>query len=142
LEQIAKYASVFFGSMIKFILGPITGLLTGLNFFETFMLTMAGMMTSVVIFSFVGRKVGQSLLKKYYKPAKSKWTAKIRIWVFKHGVYGIAFLTPIIFSPIIGTLLASSITFSRSKLLISMLLSAIFWSFAINIFFYGFKSAV
>ena len=46
----AKYISVVLASMVKFVAGPITGMALGLQWYETALGTVVGMMLSVVIF--------------------------------------------------------------------------------------------
>jgi hypothetical protein len=55
LHPAIKYASVFLLSTVKFLGGPLAGISMGLHFWPTLGLTVAGMMTSVFIFSGVGR---------------------------------------------------------------------------------------
>src|ERR1700749_3251818 len=116
LEQLAKWMSVFFLSMIKFIGGPLSAIALGLEPPETIIFSVLGMMTSVIIFSFVGIWIKDNIFKKFIKP-KALFTKRNRqlvgLWS-KYGIQGVAFLTPVIFSPIIGTLLAAS--FGESKL--------------------------
>lgn len=128
--------------MIKFVIGPITGLIAGLSVWETIILTTLGMMTSVIIFTFIGESLRKRILKKYYKPRRGKWAVAISRWLEKHGVQGIAFITPIILSPIIGTLLASSVQGTKKKLIFSMLVSALFWAITINLIIFRLKRGI
>jgi uncharacterized membrane protein len=140
LLQIVKYVPVFLGSMFKFILGPINGLAMGLTLIETIILTVLGMMTSVIILI----NTGHSLKRWYYKRFpnrrhKKKFTRKnrnfIRIWQ-KYGVIGVSILTPVLFSPIGGPLLISYFGAPRRKVIFFMTLSALFWSIIVNSIFY------
>jgi hypothetical protein len=128
--------------MFKFVIGPITGLISGLSLWETVIFTTAGMMTSVIIFSFIGERLRNRLLKKYYKPRRGKWAVAISRWLEKHGVQGIAFITPVILSPIIGTLLASSVRGTKKKLIFSMLVSAVFWAITINVILFKIRQRI
>jgi hypothetical protein len=60
----------------------------------------------------------------------------------KYGLGGIAFFTPLIFTPIGGTLLALSTNKPREKILVYMLISAIFWSALFTFAVYAFGNAV
>ncbi|NJL14022.1 MAG: hypothetical protein HC913_14110, partial [Microscillaceae bacterium] len=60
----------------------------------------------------------------------------VLIWR-KYGLWGIALLTPIFFSPIIGTLIAVSFERQSSRIVLFMFLSALFWSVVIVAFAYG-----
>lgn len=51
----------------------------------------------------------------------------VKIWK-KYGLYGIAFLTPIILSIPIGTIIANSLVDNRKKILLYMFVSLVFWS--------------
>ncbi len=119
--------------MLKFVFGPITGLVSGLNMWESIFLTIAGMMSSVFIFSFVGEKLRGILLKRGYKKRKGAWALKIEKYLEVHGLKGIAFLTPVILSPIVGTLMATSVSSDRRKLFFHMLISATFWSLILHL---------
>lgn len=128
--DILKYVSVFLLSMVKFFGGPLAGVSMGLSFGATIALTITGMMTSVIIFSGIGSffsrwYIEQRRLKQ--KPVFSKKSRRIvRIWQ-RFGMRGIAFLTPIILSPIIGTVVATALGASPRKIILHMLWSALFW---------------
>lgn len=51
----------------------------------------------------------------------------VRIWQ-KYGLIGIAFITPVILSIPIGTVIASSLVQDRKKVIIYMFFSVLFWS--------------
>ncbi len=131
-EKIAVYFSIYILSTVKFIAGPLTGLATGTGFIETCVLTVLGMMTSVVIFSYFGKFLRERFLKKWFAK-KKKFTKKnrqfITIWK-KYGLFGISFLTPLLFSPIGGAVLASALggMTHKGKLFVYMFFSACFWS--------------
>ena len=63
-----KYFSVYLLSAIKFIFGPTMGFAAVLSFFETFFLTIAGMMTSVFIFSHLAIQLRERMLKRFINP--------------------------------------------------------------------------
>jgi hypothetical protein len=60
----------------------------------------------------------------------------------KYGLGGIAFFTPLILTPIGGTLLALSTNKPRENILVYMLISAIFWSTLFTFAVYSFGHAV
>jgi membrane protein DedA with SNARE-associated domain len=132
-EQITKWLSVFFFSMIKFIGGPLTAAALGLTPLETILLSVLGMMTSVFIFSRIGTWFKTNIIDKLRKPVL--FTAKNRklvsLWG-KYGITGVAFLTPVIFSPIVGTMLATSFGETRQRIFLYMLVSAIFWALVLT----------
>ena len=131
-----KYASVFLLSMVKFLGGPLAGTSMGLPFLGTLLLTVAGMMTSVFVFSGIGRlwiqhRQKQRRLRR--EPIFSKRSRSI-IKVFKRfGMGGIAFLTPVLLSPIGGTVIATMLGVPRTRILLHMLWSAVFWGGALTL---------
>jgi uncharacterized membrane protein len=122
--------------MVKFVGGPLFGYMSGLSLPETIILTILGMMTTVLVISFVGNKIKSS----YFKNRKKKlFTRKNRKTVFiwkKYGLAGIAFLTPVIFSPIIGTAVAAAFGERPKRIVLFMLFSAVFWSFTLSFIFF------
>jgi len=130
IHPAAKCASVFLLSTVKFLGGPLAGSSMGLGFWTTLVLTVAGMMTSVFVFSGIGRawvrhKQQQRRLRRV--PVFSKRSRNI-IKVFKKfGMGGIAFLTPILLSPIGGTVIATLLGVPRQRIMLHMLWSALFW---------------
>ena len=127
--------------MVKFFGGPVTGVSLGLSYFETVLLTIAGMMTSVVIFSVVGRAVSKwfsARRRAKQKPVFSKKNRRIvQVWQ-RFGVPGVAFLTPILFTPIFGTMVAALFGAPRKNIFIHMLWSAVFWSAILNLMVFEF----
>ncbi len=135
---LGKYLTVYFASMLKFVGGPTIGAAVGLTFFETVILTILGMMTTVLVISFFGPRF-RSWLNKIFRRDKKLFTKRNRKFVIfwrKYGLFGVSFLTPVIFSPIVGTLLVNAFGGSKTKILGYMLISAIFWSFALAKFFH------
>ncbi len=135
LTELVKYLSVFLFSMFKFILGPATGVLAGVNYASTVTLTVGGMMTSVILFTFFGERVKKYYFNKITKKDTPTFTRKkrtlVRVWR-KYGMPGVALLTPILLTPIGGTVLAVSFGENRWKIFVYMLISAIFWSLSLS----------
>lgn len=138
----AKYISVVLASMVKFVAGPITGVALGLKWWETALCTVVGMMLSVVIFLFLGTAI-QHLISRYRKqkpPLFSKRTRlAVRVWK-KSGMTGIAFLTPLLFTPIGGTLIAVSFKVPRLTILAQMLFWGVILGVIITLAVYEFRS--
>ncbi len=135
-EQLLKYLSVFAGSMFKFIFGPLAGAATGLSIFETSVFTALGMMATVVIITYAGTELRQQIMKRFVKKAKEgeeseKKKRLNRLWA-KYGIAGVALLTPIVFSPPGGAIIAVSFGEKKEKILLYMLLSAFFWGFVFS----------
>jgi len=132
-SEVMKYIAVYLISMFKFIGGPAFGAAYDLNLIITALMTIFGMMTTVTIISFFGLRLRNWIRKKYgYK--KKLFTSRnrriIKIWR-GYGEFGVSFFTPVLFSPIIGTLLVTTLGGRRKRVFTFMLISAIFWAFAL-----------
>ena len=128
-SEIFKYLSVFLASSVKFIAGPTMGIVAGFSLFETIVITILGMMTSVLIFSFLGEQIRRRFLSKFKnKKFYSNNSRRFKIIWKRYGLFGVTFLTPILFSPIGGTLLITATGAPRKKVLTYMFFSAVFWS--------------
>ncbi|WP_238395731.1 hypothetical protein [Pontibacter pudoricolor] len=127
--------------MVKFFAGPLTGVAVGLTYFETVLLTIAGMMTTVIIFSVIGRAFSKWWSKRQRAQNKPMFSKKNRrivaIWN-KFGVVGVAFLTPILLTPIVGTVVAALFGAPRKQIFIHMLWSSIVWSALLNLMVFEF----
>ncbi len=126
-----KYLSVYLLSMVKFVAGPLAGLASGLSYLETVLFTASGMMSTVLLFTFFGKPLRGFLLRTLWKD-KKRFTKRNRrfvtIWK-KWGMFGVCFLTPVIFSPIGGALLANLFGGPKKQIVLYMLFSAVFWGF-------------
>nr|WP_245402623.1 hypothetical protein [Pontibacter sp. E15-1] len=127
--------------MVKFFGGPVTGISLGLSYIETVLLTMAGMMTSVVIFSLIGNVASQWLSRRRKSRQKPIFCAKnrriVRVWK-RFGVSGVAFLTPILLTPIFGTIVAALLGAPRRHIYMHMLWSSLFWSLTLTFMVFEF----
>ncbi len=139
IASFLKYISVYLLSTFKFIGGPLAGVSLGLSFLETYGLTVAGMMSSVLVFTFLGKAAHRLYVIRQRARNKLMFTKKNRrvVQVFRRfGMKGIAFLTPVILTPIGGTVLATVLGISKSRIILHMLWSAIFWGFALTLMLY------
>ncbi|MEJ8804520.1 hypothetical protein [Pontibacter sp. H249] len=127
--------------MVKFIGGPVAGVSSGLSYLESVVLTIAGMMTTVVIFSNIGRafaKWWSERQRAQNKPIFNKNNRRIiKVWR-NFGVVGVAFLTPVIFTPILGTVVVALFGTPRKQIFIHMLWSAVVWSALLNLMVFKF----
>jgi hypothetical protein len=139
--KILKYLSVMGGTMLKFIFGPTIGFASQLSYWETVLFSFLGMMTAVVAVTFLGLPFRRFLIQKFMPNAK-KFTPRkrmlVKVWK-KYGITGIAFLTPLILTPIGGTIIAVSFGEKSYKIVLFMLVSAAIWSIVISagVFFAG-----
>ncbi len=134
--DLIKYIIVFLISMFKFIGGPAFGTAYDLNLIGIVIMSVLGMMTTVIIISFFGMRLRDWIQKKYNYKRKRKTFSKrnrriVKIWR-GYGEFGVSFFTPILFSPIIGTLLVTTLGGKRNRVITYMLISAIFWAFALT----------
>ena len=138
----AKYISVVLASMVKFVAGPLAGLALNLSWWETAICTVVGMMFSVVIFVFLGGAI-QQLMARYRKTQPRLFSKRsrlaVRVWK-KSGMTGIAFLTPLLFTPIGGTLIAVSFKVPRLTVIAQMLFWGVVLGVVITLIVYEFRS--
>jgi membrane protein DedA with SNARE-associated domain len=144
-EEILKAIPVYFATMLKFIFGPLGGYTAGLNLLTTILTTVFGMMSVVFLFTYSGDWFKEKVLHRFMRkrdPSSAKNRARdrklARIWK-KYGLTGIALLTPIILTPIGGTLLAVSSGSPKEKIIFYMFISAAAWAviFSVSIYFFG-----
>lgn len=136
-EEAVKLWGIFFLSMFKFIAGPVLGSAAGYSFWKILIITSGAMMSSVVIFSLIGIQVKKWTGIKF-KTKKFIFSNRSRrivsLWK-KYGEAGIAFFTPLLLTPVGGTLILVSFGTKKSRIYFHMLWSALFWSaiFALSI---------
>ena len=138
MNDLEKYTAVILPAMLKFLLGPIAGVALKLSWWETMFCTILGMMVSVIVFTFLG-KVIQEGWQKWRKTTPRRFSKNSRraVTVFqKFGIIGIACLTPLIFTPIGGTLIAISFKIAPGRIIIWMLAFAFFWGIILTLAIY------
>jgi uncharacterized membrane protein len=129
-ESLITFFGIYFLSMFKFIAGPLLGNAAGYSIWETLLVTVSGMMTSVLIFTLLGTRFKKMLALRTKKKSlvfSKKNRTIVRLWT-KYGEVGIAFFSPIIFTPIGGTLILVSFGTKKRKIYFYMLGSAVFWA--------------
>lgn len=130
IEALLTFLGIYFLCWFKFIAGPVLASAAGYSVLETILVTVAGMMSSVTVFSFIGIKFKKFLAIRRKSP-KPKFSSKNRrivsIWG-KYGKVGIAFLTPIFLTPLGGTLLLISFGTQKREIFIHMLWSGVLWA--------------
>jgi hypothetical protein len=138
IEKLLEYGMVFITSMFKFALGPLAGIMTNdMSVFEAAVFAILGMMTTVIIIASIKDDFRQKLVWKF-KRNKALFTRRnrriVRIWN-RYGLAGVAFLTPVLFSPIVGVFVAISFGGSKRKMVKYMFVSAAFWGFTLSILY-------
>ena len=127
--------------MLKFIFGPLGGYAAGFPLVTTILVTIAGMMTVVLLFTFFGNWIRTRIIGRFFKK-RNKFSQNNRrfvtIWK-RYGLIGVAALTPVVLTPIGGTILAVSSGSPKEKIIIYMLISASVWSivFSCALYFFG-----
>ena len=136
--HILEAISVFFMSFVKFFLAIPLAFTFDFSFWQTFLITCFGGILGVLFFAQF-RKV---ILKIYYKffPYKPKVRKKRGFknvlaikTAKKYGLFGIAFLTPIVFSSPLGTFLALHFFPNKKKTLPILIASVLGWSFVLTL---------
>jgi hypothetical protein len=142
-QEILRAIPVYFSSMLKFIFGPVGGYGVGLHPITTILTTVAGMMTVVFMFTFFGNWIRTKIFGRFKKrKINLKRAAKLEMIWKRYGLVGVALLTPIILTPIGGTLLAVSSGSPKDKIIFYMFVSASFWSVVISMAIYIFGNEV
>ena len=130
LEKVLTYLGIYLLACLKSILPPLLGPAAGMSPLEIIIITMAGLMTSVVLFSFLGEKIKKNVLPIFIRK-KGKFSPQsrrmVRIWT-KYGIIGTCFLTPLILSPVGGSLLVSTVGAPRKQVFFYMFIFGLFWS--------------
>ena len=136
-----KVATVYFSSMLKFVFGPLGGYAAGFPLVVTILITVAGMMTVVILFTYFGAWIKMKIIDKFFKKS-SRFSSRNRkfvtIWK-RYGLVGVAALTPVILTPIGGTILAVSSGSPKERIIFYMLVSASFWAIVLStgLYFFG-----
>jgi len=149
LNEIVKILLVVLLSSVKFIAGPPFAYYDNqydFSFLETNIYCITGGMLGVVLFSYFSKqidnfwhwlrpkllKVSDGIQQKETKPAPKKVFTKrnrmvVKVWK-KYGALGIAFLTPVLFSIPIGTILANYLVKDKKTIYWFMFMAITFWS--------------
>jgi hypothetical protein len=115
-------------SMVKFQFCLISSIAISSLYF--LFLTFIGGIIGVFFFTYLGHDIEQFLIKKFPRYFK-KFSKKNRRLVNlrrRVGINGISLLTPILFGIPIGISICLSLTDSRRRIIIPMLISVTFWT--------------
>ena len=130
LEELLRYLGIYLLACLKSIFPPILGPAAGMTKLEIIVITVAGLMTSVTLFTFVGEKIKKHIIPVFVKNPKkfSPGSRKmVRIWK-KYGIIGTCFLTPLVLSPVGGSLLVASVGAPRRQVFLYMFVFGVFWA--------------
>jgi len=112
------------------------GSAAGYSVFEIVLVTVLGLMSSIMFFTYIG-----AFLKAKYKifnPKRRLFTPRnrkiVRVWQ-SYGAIGVAAITPLILSPIVGAIVMNTFEGRKQKIFIYMFISGVFWAtfFALTI---------
>jgi uncharacterized membrane protein len=136
--QWGAYFAVMAASSIKFVAGPLTGFGLGLSMLETIVCTWVGMMFTVTVMLTIGRFLVQQIARiRVQKPKLFSGRVRYAVSIWQRfGIKGIAVMTPLLFTPIGGSLLALSFKVPTPRVLFFMAISGIFWSIVFTVLFY------
>lgn len=136
--QWGAYFAVMAASSIKFVAGPLTGFGLGLSMLETIVCTWMGMMFTVTVMLTIGRFLVQQIARiRVQKPKLFSGRVRYAVSIWQRfGIKGIAVMTPLLFTPIGGSLLALSFKVPTPRVLFFMAISGIFWSVIFTVLFY------
>jgi hypothetical protein len=129
MKIIYTYIGIVLASTVKFVGGPIAGLALQANWHIIAFCSTLGMMLSVVGVLYFGPYLLKLIdwfrrgKKKVVFSKTSRYAVKVKN---KLGLWGIALLTPFLFTPIVGSLIAISFKFNKSEILWKMALCGIF----------------
>ncbi len=130
IESIITFFGIYFLCLFKFIAGPVLGTAAGYGFWMTMLVTVSGMMSSVLLFTFLGTKIKRALalrIKRKRNVFSKRSRSIVTLWK-KYGAIGIAFATPLFLTPIGGTLILVSFGTKKQKIFFHMFWSAIIWA--------------
>jgi len=132
-ESFLDLLIVFALSSTKYLIGASSALVKDFNFLLSMVTTVGGGMTGVIVYLYCWDGILWVKHKLFTaKPhAKVKFN-KFRRWLVgfikNYGLFGIAFLTPVLLSVPVGTILAASIEPNKWKIKRFMLISFVNWS--------------
>ncbi len=132
MELVGKWLSVALLSSVKFAGGPLLGKGYDLPWWQTALFTFIGMMVTVILFSTIARAFYDKYIKKLFVKRDEKRITPgkrrlVKVWK-TFGISGIAFLTPILLTPIGGSIVAAAFGEEPRKIIGYMAVSGAFWA--------------
>src|SRR5687768_5835739 len=130
MEKLISSILVFFGSLVKFSMGTLAAIAADLGLGGS-LANIIGGIIGIVVFTYLGGVIQDYLVKKYPYRFGRKFTSSNRFLVKvkkRFGLGGIAVLTPIALSIPVGVLFALALTHDKKKIMVSMIISLLFWA--------------
>jgi uncharacterized membrane protein len=133
-SYILKFLGIYVACLFKFISGPVLGAAAGFSLMEIVLVSVGGMMTTVVSLTYVG-----DWFKSYWNlkisPNKKRFSPRsrkiVRVWR-KFGPIGVAVFTPIFLTPIGGTIVMNAFNVDKKIIILYMSISAFFWALVLG----------
>lgn len=133
-SYIWKFLGIYIACLFKFISGPVLGAAAGFSLGEIVLVSVGGMMTTVISVTYIG-----DWFKSYWNlrisPNRKRFSPKsrkiVRVWR-KFGPVGVAVFTPIFLTPIGGTIVMNAFNVNRRKIILYMSISALFWALVLG----------
>lgn len=137
IEYILKFLAIYIICLFKFIGGPVLGTAAGYSVFEIVLVTVLGLMSSVIVFTYIGTFL-KAKYKLVFNPKRKLFTSRnrkiVRVWQ-NFGAIGVAAITPLVLSPIGGAIVMNAFGVKKQKIFTYMLISGVIWAifFALTI---------
>lgn len=132
-EQLLKYFTVGLTCSIKYIFGVLGAIGAGFNLIEILITTLVGGMIGVIVYLYLWELI-LKLYRRFFPPKKKegikinntkRWIVKI---IIKYELYGIAFLTPLLLSVPIGTMMAAALEPNKGRIIRFMFFAFLGWT--------------
>jgi len=141
LHTIISNLAVLVGSTIKFSLVTSAVIATNMGIPGTISNVIGGII-GIIIFVQLGEYIQLWLIKTYPKKFNKKFSRRTRFLarikqIF--GLWGIAFLTPIILSIPVGVFFAMDLTSNKKKVMTRMIVACVAWSIILYAPYYIFN---
>ncbi len=129
---------------VKFAISPFEAERYGFNFRESFLITTAGGIFGVFVFTYMGHAIafGWRKIKNIFyrrrdkdKPLKKfKWSTRFIIKTkMRFGLIGVALITPSVISIPVGTFLIHRFYRRRGRNILALIVFILFWSTVLNL---------
>lgn len=133
-SYIWKFLGIYLACLFKFISGPVLGAAAGFSLGEIVLVSVGGMMTTVITVTYIG-----DWFKSYWNlrisPNRKRFSPKsrkiVRVWR-KFGAVGVAVFTPIFLTPIGGSIIMNAFNVNRRKIILYMSISGLFWALVLG----------
>jgi hypothetical protein len=145
MNDIYTYLGIAFAATIKFVGGPLAGLALKANWHFIAIFSTVGLMISVTGVLYFGPYILKLIdwFKKNKKKTIFSKTSRYAVKVKnKLGLWGIALLTPFLFTPIVGSFIALSFKYSKTEILWKMALCGIFAGYVQTVLLFYLKEVV